>query len=400
MIAALVAVYAVSQFLRNSVGVIAKDLSTELSLGAAEIGVLSSSFFLAFAAAQIPVGIAIDRYGPKRAVLGCAALCLSGIMLFATARSGAALVGARALMGVGCASFFMAPLAIYARRFAPGRFAALTSIQIGFGSTGTLLATAPLAASTAEIGWRASFWGVAAATAAVAVLVIALVPADRPGAAGESWGETFRGVGAAMRVPSFWRVFLAHATAYAAFATVLGLWAGPWLSDVYGVGLEERGAILLAGALAQIVGLFAWGLSDRFWRSYRRPVLLGSGLTAGLLAAAALVPLPLAGAVAWLVLFGFCVAYTPLVTAHGKSLFPGPLTGRGITLLNVGTMGGVFVFQAATGALVDLIGCAPGGAYPPEAYRAAFALMAVGSALSLVPYAKAVDAHPSHATDA
>lgn len=401
LIGALVGIYSVSQFLRNSIGVIAKDLAAELGLTGTEIGILSSSFFLAFALAQIPVGIAIDRYGPKRTMLASTGVCVAGTILFAVAASGEALTAARVLMGLGCSSFFMAPLTIYARRFPPERFAALTSLQIGLASTGTLLATAPLAGAAAQVGWRVSFAVVAGITALIALAVLLLVPRDERGqGAGESWAEALRGVGAAVAVPSFWRVFVAHATAYAAFATVIGLWAGPWLSDIYGMGLEERGGVLLVGALAQIAGLFAWGASDRYWRSYRRPVLLGSGMTATLLGVAAFVPMSLPVATGWIALFGFCVAYTPLVTAHGKSLFPAALTGRGITLLNIGTMGGVFVLQTLTGVLVDLVGRGGGGAYPAEAYRLVFAVMAVSSLLSLVPYARAVDPHPSHARNA
>src|SRR5918995_6923326 len=96
LIAALVSIYAVSQFLRNSIGVIANDLARELDLSATQTGLLSSAFFFSFAAAQIPVGIAIDRYGPKRTMLASAAICVAGTGLFAAAETGAALIAARA----------------------------------------------------------------------------------------------------------------------------------------------------------------------------------------------------------------------------------------------------------------------------------------------------------------
>jgi MFS family permease len=408
LVGTLVAIYSISQFLRNSVGVIAKDLARELDLSATEVGLLSSVFFFAFAAAQIPVGIAIDRYGPKSTMLASSVICIAGTGLFAIAGSGLALIGARALMGLGCSTLFMAPLAIYARRFAAERFAFLTSLQLGLGSAGTLVATAPLASAVASVGWRPAFLGVAAATALFALLVVIVVPADRtrepeqaqPGETSsetscETWGETFAGVAAAVRVPSFWPVFLAHATSYSSFATVIGLWAGPWLSDVHGAGLETRGRLLLVGAIAQIAGVFAWGYADRFVRSYRRSVLFAASSAVVLLAVAGLVPLTLTGVAVWLALFGFAVAYGPIVTAHGKSLFPPELTGRGITLMNMGTMTGVFLFQSATGALVDVIGRRPEGGYSSNAYRAVFLVLAVGLAASLIPYTRAIDPHPS-----
>ena len=163
LIAALVSIYAISQFLRNSIGVIANDLARELDLSATQTGLLSSAFFFSFAAVQIPIGILIDRYGPKRTMLATAVLTVLGTVLFALAPSASLLIAARVLMGLGCSTFFMAPLVIYARRFPPERFAGLTSLQMGLANTGTLAATAPLAASAAAFGWRASFMAVARA---------------------------------------------------------------------------------------------------------------------------------------------------------------------------------------------------------------------------------------------
>jgi hypothetical protein len=123
-------------------------------------------------------------------------------------------------------------------------------------------------------------------------------------------------------------------------------------------------------------------------------------MTFALLAYAAIVPMSLDAARIWLVLFGVSVAYTPIVTAHGKSLFPMQLTGRGITLMNVGTMGGVFVSQSLTGILVAWFP-AEGGAYPQEAYRAVFAATAIALLAALAFYLRASDPHPSrHAPQA
>src|SRR5438105_14116785 len=116
LVGALAAIYLVSQFLRNSVGVIAPDLASEIGLSAGEIGLLSSAFFFAFAAAQLPLGIAIDRYGPQRCMLVCAGIALTGTIEFARAATPTGLIAARILMGLGSSCYLMAPLALYARR--------------------------------------------------------------------------------------------------------------------------------------------------------------------------------------------------------------------------------------------------------------------------------------------
>jgi predicted MFS family arabinose efflux permease len=306
------------------------------------------------------------------------------------------LIAARAIMGLGCSTFFMAPLVIYARRFPPERFAVLASLQMGLANIGTLGATAPLAVSTALIGWRASFMGVAFLTVVIALLILWVVPRDaRAGAERESWADALRGVAAAVKVRSFWRVFFVQLTAYSCFATIIGLWAGPWLTDVHGADAATKGNILLFGASAQMAGLLLWGAMDRFWGSYKKPILVGGVATISLLGIAALFPLGLVSAALWLGVFGLFVAFSPSLTAHGKSLFPSALTGRGITLMNIGTIGGAFLSQSATGLLMDMVGRSGSGAYLPEGYRLVFAALAGWLLLSLVFYSRAIDPHPS-----
>ncbi len=396
IIASLVAAYAISQFLRNSIGVIANDLARELDLSATQTGLLSSAFFLSFAAAQIPVGIAMDRYGPKRTMLATSVLAVAGTALFGLAPSADMLIAARVLMGLGCSTFFMAPLVIYARRFPPQRFAGLASLQMGLANIGTLSATAPLALSAALLGWRTSFLAVAALAVIVALLIVWAVPEEtRPAKAQESWASTFRGVADAMKVRSFWRVFFMHLTTYSCFATMIGLWGGPWLADVHGASLAQKGSILFLGAAAQMSGLLLWGAMDRFWSSYKRPVMAGGMATVLLLGVLVFLPMDRTSASVWFVLFGLSVAVTPILTAHGKSLFPPELTGRGITLMNTGTIGGAFLSQSVTGVLMDMVGRSESGAYLPEGYRLVFAALGGWMLLSLIFYAGAIDPHPS-----
>ncbi|MCC5977454.1 MAG: MFS transporter [Salinarimonas sp.] len=396
VLAALIATYMISQFQRSAIGVLGPDLARELALDASRLGFLSSAFFLSFALAQIPVGIAIDRYGARNTLIVSAVIALAGTLLFAVAETGTGLIAARALIGLGCASFFMAPLAIYARRFPPERFAILTSLTLGAGTLGTLVATAPLAAVAAWIGWRGAFFGMAGLTALIiGAVMLSLPPRPRQAEARESWGEALKGVGEALQVRSFWPVFFLHATTYSAFACIVGLWAGPWLSDVQGADLQMRGNLILIAAAAQITGIFAWGAADRWFRSYRRQALTAGTICVGLLLIAGLVPLQGAALIAWLVFFGFAFGYVPIVTSHGKALFPDRLTGRGITLMNIATMGGVFVSQALTGLMVAQFAPDPGGGYPAQAYHAVFLALAAALALALAFYSRAIDPHPS-----
>lgn len=401
LVAALCAIYVVSQFLRNSVGVIAPDLARELDLSPEQLGVLSSAFFLSFAAAQIPLGAMIDRYGPKRCMIASVGVAVLGCVLFAMAESLAALTAARVLMGLGCSSFFMGPLTIYTRWFPADRFSTLVGLQLGIGTIGTLFATAPLALSSELYGWRTTFAFVGVGAAVVGVLVAAVVRDRPPGAAEEphrpaSLAESFAGLGEVVRVPGFWRLFAIQFAGYSTFIAILGLWGGPFVTDVLGFDLKARGNILFAMAAAHIIGLFVWGPTDRWFGQRRLPVTIGVFATAAMLIALCL--FGDRGPVAAYVLFvalGFAAAFTPVQTAHGRALFDQRLVGRGITLLNVATIGGVFVMQAATGAIIgafDGVELADGiVARPFEAYQAAFAFLTAVLVAGWVIYRRAPD---------
>ena len=402
LVGTLASIYLASQFLRNSVGVIAPNLAAEVGLSAGEIGLLSSAFFFAFAAAQLPLGIAIDRYGPKRCMLVCAVIAVIGAVAFALATTPAALVAARVLMGLGSSCYLMAPLALYARRFPPERFTVLAGIQIGIGTVGTLLVTAPLAWATAAIGWRSTFLVVAAAVVACAVLVAAVVREDPPARAAraETLRESLAGTAEVARIPSFVPLFLMNVVCYSSFVLIIGLWGGPYLTHVYGYGLTARGDLLLLPAVTNIIGVVVWGHAERLVGAYKPLVLAGGLMTAavlGLLAAfGKLAPGTLA---ILLAVFGFTAAYIPVLIAHGRAFLPPRLVGRGITLFNVGTIGGVFASQLVTGALIDLFP-AEGGVYPLDAYRLVFAFQAAILLAACAAYLAAREPTPDAAPGA
>ena len=394
LVATLGGVYIVSQFLRNSVGVIAPDLARELTLSAAEIGLLSSTFFFSFAAAQIPLGICLDRYGAKFCMLACAGIAAGGAVLFAAGTSPGMLIAARVLMGVGSCCYLMAPLALYAKRYSPQQFGTLVGIQLGVGTLGTLLATAPLAWSVAFMGWRATFLAVAGLMVLAGILVALIVREDNPAAHAvhhETFRESIAGLKQALRSRSVGPLFFCHLAAYSSFVLVVGLWGGPYLTHIYGYGLTERGDMLFFAVVAQIVAAFLYGPTDRIFRGYKIPVFFGSFLTGlTLLSVAWLGVLPPGWLVVWFLAIGALTAYTPVMIAHGKSLFPPHLAGRGLTILNMATMGGVFLSQTVTGFVINQFPL-ENGAYALDAYRAVFGLQGLFVVAACIPYLWAYD---------
>ncbi|MEI8146060.1 MAG: MFS transporter [Alphaproteobacteria bacterium] len=388
MVANLALVSATSQFFRNSVGVIATTLTTEFTLTAAELGFLSSVFFLVFSVCQVPVGVVIDRYGPRAAILGSALFVVAGSLLFSVATDYPTLIAARLMMGIGCSTFLMAPLVLYAHAFEPRIYASLTGVHVALSSLGSLAATAPLAYATALSGWRWAFVWAAIITAISALLVIPTtkdVSGTKGSAGTETLRETISGLGAAIRTPGFLGLFAMQFSTYSTFAMMLGLWGGPYLAHVHGGDLATQGHALLALAGAQVVGVMVWGSADRWVGAYRPVVLTAATLSVGCLLALIFIGhrVDTTMTLVLMAALGFACAYTAVLMAHGKSLFAPALTGRGMTLLNIGTMGGSFTMQALTGLAVKAV-AGPATVYPVAAFQAAFALqilVIIGTAL-------------------
>jgi MFS family permease len=381
LVATLGLLYIVSQFLRNSVGVIAPDLAAEVGLSPMDIGLLSSIYFFCFAATQLPLGVALDRFGPKLCMLVSIAVTVAGSAAFALAQNVGGLVTGRALLGFGTACFLMAPVALYARWFPPERFSTFAGIHLGVGSLGALLATAPLAFAAATFGWRATFLGVGIVAIAIGLLVWLIVSDDPPGRRTEPRHETLResvaGIWEVIRTPSMGRIFLVQLTSYPSFVLLVGLWGGPYLTHIYGYDLKGRGEILFVAALAQVLGSFFWGPSDRIFGRFKPPILAGTAMSfTALVMFAALGVMPTPLLLLAFAMLGFSTGMTSVVMSHGRSLVPTHLLGRCITLLNIGTMGGGFVVQFVSGAVIDLFP-SQGGTYPLEAYRLVFGLQAM-----------------------
>lgn len=393
LVGVLATATALSQFFRNSVGVIATTLAAELNLDPDQLGLVASSFFLIFALCQIPVGIVIDRWGPRVALLGSGLFTVAGALVFAQATGQAGLIAGRLLLGIGCSTFFMAPLVIYARAFPPRVFASLAGFQIAFSSLGTILATAPLGWMTAAFGWRSAFLLAALVSA---LLLAGIVLGVRGSATGrlagkpaETLAQAFAGVGAVMRTPGFWPLFLMSFSTFSTFALFIGLWGGPYLAHVHGADLAAQGRTLFIMAIAQVVGTLAWGSADRLTGAYKPLAIVGAVMTLALLAALVLTGHGGATRASTLVaLLGFSCAFTPVLVAHSKSLFPPDITGRGLSFINMGTMSGTFVTQWLTGLAVKQV--ADGAAvYSVAAFQVAFAIQAVLLAVATLVYLRA-----------
>jgi len=264
---------------------------------------------------------------------------------------------------------------------------------------GIFLATTPMALATAAIGWRWTFVMTAMATAVIAGFFFWLVADDPPGRAPpprapETLKQILLGLREVWRTPGLGKVLAVHAFIYASMVTVLGLWAGPYLSDVHGLDAIARGNVLFAMAAAQLIGILCYGPLDRIFNTRKWIVIAGgSGTLLTLLLLAVLPGIALVPAVVLLVLLCGVTSYSLVVVAHGRSLFPDHLAGRGVTTVNIAQVVGSAFLPILTGFIV---GAGPTDTVirPESAYRLAFGTIAFFFAVGLVAYLTAEDVKP------
>jgi predicted MFS family arabinose efflux permease len=399
LIALLAAVTSLSQFFRASSGAIAPELIRELALSPELLGLASGAFFIALGVAQVPVGMLFDRIGARRTVAALSVVTVAGALLHVVASSGAGLIAARAVLGLGNAASFMSVIVLCARWFPADRLATVLSWIFAVSQAGILLAATPLAALTQAVGWRWAFAGAAALAALVGAGFLAGVRDEPPGAAArtrapESLADLLRGVAAIWRIPDITRVLAIHMFAYASMITVLGLWAGPYLNDVHGLDPVARGNVLLAMGVAQAAGMLAIGPLDRRFNTRKWIIVPCAAATIAVLLALAAVPRPPAAlAIALLVALCAVASFSIVIVTHGRSLFPDALAGRGVTTVNLAQVTGAALLPIATGAILGSFALAP-GRYPAEGYRVVFAVIAAALAGGLAIYARARDAKP------
>ncbi|TBH15239.1 MFS transporter [Thermus thermamylovorans] len=339
--------YFLSYFYRSANAVLSQDLSEDLGLGPAELGFMTSLFYLAFAAVQLPLGSLLDRFGPRAITPALLLVAASGSLVFALAPSFGVLALGRALIGVGMAAALMGSLKAFSLWF-PKNYATVSTLLVGLGATGGLLAATPLALLKEALGWRGVFLLGAGVVVLVALLLRLGVRNTPPGV---PWprGEGGGGLGEVFHNPRLLRVaFLALAFA-GGFLALQTLWAGAYAYHL-GLSAVPVGNLLLLYSGAAVLGFLVSGyLADR----------LGTArvlVVAALLFALGLVLLLLKALLPAYLLLGFFGAFNILTLTQARELVPPHLVGRGTTLVNLFGIGGTFLLQWGVGVAVGALG--------------------------------------------
>ena len=249
-----------NQAARMVMAIVGPVLAVELGLSAIELGVLAACLFAAYAAAQLPLGVALDAFGPRRVQTGLMLLSAAGFATFALSPGFAGLAAARIILGVGISAGLMAVIKAHADWFERSRVAYVTSIATAIGALGSALTTSPVQAMLPVFGWRGIFWGLCLLSLGVAAWIFLSVP-DKLRAPGSA--RTLRSdialSGRIIASRTFWRVGPAVATLSMFNFVYLGLWAGPWLRDVAGMDGAARAGVLFLFTFAMVAGSMLTG---------------------------------------------------------------------------------------------------------------------------------------------
>ncbi|HWV83684.1 MAG TPA: MFS transporter [Hyphomicrobiaceae bacterium] len=398
LIVMLSATTILSQFFRTSVTVLAPELIVELKLTSKALGMANAIFFFALMAAQVPVGILFDRIGVRYTVGALAVLGVVGSLWHAIVRDGSELIAARFLLGLGFGGSFMSVVVLCSRWYPRQRWAQAMSWVFGLSMIGVGMAGTPLAVAAGLVGWRTTFVIMAGVAALVGLLFVWLVRDDPPGKVPapnppETLAAALAGFVAILRLPGLLRVLGLQTVAYAVMATIMGLWAGPYLHDVHGLDAVARGNVLIAMAVAQFLGVFTFGPMDRIFDTRKRVAMTGATATILVLLGLASNP-PTIVAIALLI--GVCAtsSYGVAVVTHARTFYPDHLVGRGATTANTAQLLGCAMLPVATGFIPSWFPETAAG-YSPVAYQWIFATIAGALGAGLAIYATARDVRPS-----
>lgn len=384
--------YYLSYLLRTVNAVISPQLTGELGLSAASLGLLTSAYFLAFGAAQIPVGIALDRFGPRRVEAALLLLAALGSALFAMADSLGALASARALVGLGVSACLMAALKGFALWYPPERQSSMIGFIMASGSLGALTASVPLEAVLPALGWRGAFWIIAAVCLVAAMLVWRALP-DSPVLPGDaSLAAALRVVGRIFTAPAFLRHAGVSVFFVGGFMALQGLWVVPWVMNVNGFDLAAAAAVLVALNLGNLAGQLAVGLLGvRLARAGVEPVsLLRAGYGAMLVVQGLILWSALPVLLLW-TLFGLLTAANSQIYLSAARAFSPELFGRVSTALNLMAFAGAFAVQWGFGIGLDFMRDL--GVELPRALAFAFGALLVLQSFAYLPLLGHVAAH-------
>ncbi len=349
MLSALVFAFAMSHAFRTVTPIMAEQLQSELGTSPSALGLFAGAFHLAFAAAQPVIGVALDRWGPRRTVLVAFALSVLGSLVAAAAPGTAVLIAGQVLIGIGCAPALLAAMVFTTRRYRQDDFARISGLIFGFGSLGMLITSTPLALVVEHVSWRAAFLVLGVLSAATWMAVFLLVDEEPVDASqnAESLSDALSGLGSMLFYRHSAGILCLAAITYAGIMALRGLWLGPLLTERHGLSVVEVGNVAFAATLVGVFSPIVFGYLDRGARR-RRFMIIGCSLALAVSFAAISVGTPALADVALTIGTLFMSGFITLQYADLRAAYPPEQIGRALSMYTMAMFAGVAAMQWLT----------------------------------------------------
>jgi MFS family permease len=379
--------YFLSYLYRVVNAVIAPDLIRDVGLDASSLGLLTSAYFLTFAAFQLPLGVLLDRIGPRRTEAALLVFAALGAIVFGRAETTGNLILGRALIGFGVSACLMAAFKAFVLWFPRERLPFVNGCQMAAGGLGAIAGTTPIEAVLGILDWRGVFFMLATLTLLVALIILIVVPEHKHGHNRESFRAQLEGIGKVFTSSLFWRAAPLTVSAQATFLAIQSLWAGPWLRDVAGMNRAEVADHLLLIAVAMVAGFLSIGWAAQKASRLGLPPLVFAVccITVFIAVQGALILQgsgPGSVTMLWMA-FGFFGTSGIVPYAALSQQFPAYLAGRVNSGINVMVFTMAFAAQWGIGVVIGLWANSGADGYAATGYRAAFAVMLALQMLAL-----------------
>ncbi len=378
--------YFLSYLYRVINAVLAPDLAADLGVDPSGLGLLTAVYFITFAAFQLPLGILLDRFGPRKIEAALLILAAMGAFVFARAGTLTGLVIGRGLIGFGVSACLMAAFKAFVIWFPKQQLPRINGFQMAAGGLGALAATSPVESALSVTDWRGVFTLLAALTLLVAAIIFFIVPERRTSTGHEAFSAQLRDMKKIVTSLHFWRIAPWATLSQGTFLAVHGLWAGPWLRDVAGFERSVVAATLLLLAGAMVVGFIVIGTAaERLSRVGISTLAVGAaGMALFMVVMIIILGNFSSGATLLWILFGFFGTAGILPYAALSQSFPLTLSGRVNTALNLLVFLSAFAAQWGIGAIIGRWPITEAGGYDPAGYQAAFGTLLVFQLITVI----------------
>ena len=376
--------YYMSYLFRTVNAIISPQLVSDVGLTPSALGFMTAAYFMTFAAVQLPLGIVLDKYGPRKVQAALLIVAAAGAALFAVGTDAVTLIIGRGLIGLGVSACLMASLKANVLWFPKEKIPLVNGVIFAFGAIGALSTTVPLELLIQTVDWRTVFWWLTAISIASGLLILFVVP-ERPQAPVElppgqsAFSAQMADLKLVYASAYFWRLAFMVFLHNGVFLSYQALWAAPWLRDVAGLDRSGVADAMFMFNIGMFVGVLSIGLVAERLQKLGIPTIVPAvaGIVLSLVVQALFAAAWTDYAAILCLAFGYFGSTATLAYAVLNQKFPQKLTGRVNTAQNMMTFIAAFAMQWLVGIIIGLYPSPGDGLYSSDGHQTALIVLIV-----------------------